>query len=133
MRRRRGRRQTSWCSEGAVAAGSRSSCWEARAMSSFFIRNSPCWWCPPKPDGKISERKKKEEGHASSTLFAELVVAADAASRRVGVDDPDNRGRGAGAIAADRRVTSAPDLVVDDEIPATTARDSRLIPARRGH
>src|SRR5260370_1387227 len=42
-------------------------------------------------------------------------------------------GRGAGAMAAGRRVTSAADLVVDDEISGTNVRDSRLIPARRGH
>src|SRR5260370_35072885 len=109
------RRRTSSWSAGAVEAGSRSSCWEARATSSFFIRNSPCWWCPPKPDGKLPARKKKEEGHASSTLFAELAVAAYAASLLAGLDDPDIPGRGPAAIAADRRETSAVGLVVHFE------------------
>src|SRR5216684_5963595 len=53
---------SSW-SVDAVEAGSRSCSWEAPATSSCSIPNSPCWWCPRRPDA--CTRTVRSAGHGS--------------------------------------------------------------------
>src|ERR1700732_938065 len=57
-----------------------------------------------------------------------LLIALDAASRRIRVDEANEGGRYPGAVAADRRVAGSADLVVHDEILGADVGNPGLIP-----
>lgn len=75
------------------------------------------------------ELQKRRRAVPPPQLKSVLPVAADAASRRVGVDEAEECGRRPGAVAACRRgVAEAADRVVDDQIIDAHVGDPCLIP-----